>query len=192
MMKRLHRKLLIGVAFVFLIAASMWFAAPTFASMTQRLVWSAAQGVYHEPGVINIEKRDLITGNIIVSPGVTFNITPDPYDPNYPVPGSTLTVVDNTFPDTNGLLGYIRLTNVPPGHYHIIEIAAPVGYLVDSTPIPVDVPANGTVTAVSRDMPITRVPGSSSTGLWLMIGIFAALIFGFILWRSRRSQISPG
>ena len=190
-MNRLNRKLFIGVMFMFLVAASMWFAAPTFASMTQRMEWPAAakvNGVYTERGTLIFEKRDINTNDIINTPGFAVIIFPNPYTL---VPGSSLIVVDNVVVDGNydhdSSYGYIKLLNVIAYSYTWKEYSGPDGYLIDPNSYSIDVQSGKTATAVSKDTPVERVPGSSSTGTWIMIGIFATLIIGLIWWRGRRS-----
>ena len=194
-MNQLNRKLLLGVVFVFVVAVSMWFAAPTFASMTQRMEWPAAakaNGVYTERGTLIFEKRDINTNDIINTPGFAVIIYPNPYTL---VPGSSLIVVDNVVVDGNydhdSSYGYIKLLNVIAYSYTWKEYSAPDGYIVDPATYPIDVISGKTATAVSKDTPIERVPASSNIGMWIMIGTFATLISGLILWRSRRTQILP-
>jgi hypothetical protein len=197
-MKRLQGRWVIGIALVFMIAATMWFAAPTIAAVTQPTGASVSGGggiaAYVEHGTIVIEKRDKSTGNIVDLPGVTFNISPNPYTR---VTGSVLGVVDNVVDpsgnfDINPLNGIIKLQNVLTGSYSIVETVPPANYLVDPTPIIANVTIGQTTTFVSRDIRIggTGVPASSTTTLWIMIAIFGTLICGFILWRSRHAQIS--
>jgi hypothetical protein len=92
--------------------------------------------------------------------------------------------------DLDARNGYIKMQNVLTGSYTVVEISAPAGYSVDPTVYTLNVTSNQIATFVSRDRPFTGIPASSNTTLWIMIAIFGALICGFILWRSRRTQIS--
>jgi uncharacterized surface anchored protein len=141
-------------------------------------------------GIILIEKRDKDTGAIVDRPGVAFTISPDP---NTGLPGSKLTVVDNSPPDTNPAYGIIQVNNIPLGSYIVIEVAPPSGYLIDSTQMTANVQTGGaTVTVTSRDLKEPpKVPASSNISIGIMIGLFATLI-GFVSWRSRRKFSALG
>jgi hypothetical protein len=290
-MKHLNYKVLLGIALVLFISCGIWFAAPN-STYTSDVKWSAVLGSYVTPGIIIVEKRDAITGNLINKPGFKISVSPNPYGAgiltvldndsydantiNYgiiqlksvppgtytikeigapagyfqdapdmqavievsesvqtvtlvardtpkpkelviikvdrntsviinqpgftvtitpnPFTGSgTLTVVDNDPNDTDPNFGVIRLINVLERTYTIIEVAPPIGYLVDPTPLIAIVSADEpTGTVVSRDLPSSPrpVPGLSDTGMWIMIGAFALLMSGFMIWRGRRSGIT--
>jgi hypothetical protein len=170
----------------------MWFAAPTFASMTKPTVQAdaaRANRAYTERGILLFEKRDINTDTIVNQPGFTVIVSINPYTL---VPGSTLTVEDNVMDPGGGYdnysrYGYIKLQNVIAYSYTWREIAPPTGYLVDSTPHLIDVPNGLSVRVVHKNLPVTLVPASSGNSLWIMIGIFAALISVFVIWRGRRS-----
>jgi hypothetical protein len=134
-------------------------------------------------GQILIHKVDKLTGLTVEQPGVTFEVSPNPYGPG------TLTVTDNDLNDYDPRLGYILLINVPVGTtYTVVEKIPPEGYLVDPTPMPADVLPGQTAEVTSRDLPEILVPGLSDTGIWIMIGSLAGFIFGFMIWRGRRQR----
>jgi hypothetical protein len=134
---------------------------------------------------ILIEKLDKNTGIMVNRPGVTFTVSPNPYG------GGDLQVQDNDSNDKDPNFGSILLQNVPDGTYTITEKYPPEGYLVDLTPMTAVVNAGEVAVVVSRDESIgpPPVPGLSDIGMWIMIGAFALLMSGFMIWRGRRSGI---
>jgi hypothetical protein len=69
--------------------------------------------------------------------------------------------------DTNMSYGTIDLTNVPPGNYTIIEIAAPTGYIVDPTPQTITVnPSTIPVTVISLNSWLPYIPSVPGLSLW--------------------------
>jgi hypothetical protein len=133
-------------------------------------------------GNLTIEKRDANTGDIIPVLGVGFAVT-------RASDGTLLlNVYDNDPNDKDSRPGYILLNNVPIGDYHVLEIQAPPGYLIN--PVLLDATPGGPP-AVSRDEPVTHTaPSLSETGILIMIGGFAAAMV-FLISRKSRRPLTP-
>lgn len=185
------RKLWIPIVLVLVAAAAIWFAAPT-AAFRASLSANPAEIIrngYLPPGQLRLEKRDQLRGYIINSPGspgVTFEIFPNPYNLLSPFP---LTAMDNDANDHDAHYGVIVLINIPVGDYQIREVIPPGGYALDSTPQDATVQSGQETTKDFYDMPVTMVPASSNFSLWFLVGGFAILIVVFVVWRQRHNLI---
>jgi hypothetical protein len=187
------RRFLIPLLLVAVVACAVLFASPIAAFRSPAAISSPSYIIrngYLPPGEIIIEKHDKNTDALVTTPGppwFTVNIFPNPYDPTSPSP---LSVVDNGPFDQHPAVGIIYLINVPIGTYSITETVAPPGYQVDPDAMPATVESGTTARVVSRDIPTILVPVSSGISLWLLIGVFAALIVTTILWKKRKTIFS--
>jgi hypothetical protein len=183
MMKNPYLRLLRGLVLLAVVSALLWMAAPNLGFLPNKSLSPLLVGAYGPSvGNLTIEKRDANTGDIIPVLGVAFAVT-------RASDGTLLlNVYDNDPNDKDSRPGYILLNNVPIGDYHVLEIQAPPGYLIN--PVLLDATPGGPP-AVSRDEPVTHTaPSLSETGILIMIGGFAAAMV-FLISRKSRRPLTP-
>jgi hypothetical protein len=186
-----RRNVWLPIALVLAVAASIWFAGPTLGAIRPSVPQGTIlRGAYLPNGELIILKKDANTFQIINAPGFTVTITPNPFTGT-----GSLTVQDNQAGvDSNPANGTIDIKNVlASGVYTVVEIGAPLGYQVVTTPLTVTIsPGNLVGTVTSLDPPLTNVPASSNLGMLVLIGGMALAMALVILGRGRLVRGSGG
>lgn len=98
--------------------------------------------------------------------------------------------------DIDPIGGQFRLTDLGPGTYQLVETQAPVGFQLDSTPIPVTLTAGsptsvGLADVVNKQLPVPKIPLTGGLGtdtLTIAGGGLLATVLGLVVWQLIRRR----
>ncbi|MGO4535266.1 DUF7927 domain-containing protein [Leifsonia sp. 2MCAF36] len=97
--------------------------------------------------------------------------------------------------DRDPIGGLFQLTNLGPGTYHLVETQAPVGFLIDSTPILVTISRGATTVMLpdvaNKQLPVPNIPFTGGLGSDLLMssgGGMLLLVGGLTVWHTLRRR----